>query len=225
MRAAFATLCVALSLAGRVDAQTVPATNRFEKNVADYEAADRREAPPRGAILLIGDSQFFRWSTLHEDLPEYTIVNRGVDAMQVSDVLHFADRLVVPYAPRMIVLHAGGNDVHNGRSPDTILADFKSFVAKARARFPNVPIAYSGITPGPGRWDEAVPRKATNALIKAYVQTQRGLFFIDLWDALLTADGKPREDLWVEDRVHPNHAGYLIRAKLMRPILGAADKR
>ena len=35
------------------------------------------------------------------------------------------------------------------------------------------------------------------------------------------ADGKPREDIWVEDRVHPNHAGYLIRVKLTRPFLGS----
>lgn len=55
--------------------------------------------------------------------------------------------------------------------------------------------------------------KKTNRVIKSYVVTQPGLLFIDLWDALLTPDGKPREGLWVEDRIHPNHAGYLIRAR------------
>jgi hypothetical protein len=42
---------------------------------------------------------------------------------------------------------------------------------------------------------------------------------------MLTADGKPREDLWVADRVHPNHAGYLLRVQIMRPILGEPDKK
>ena len=37
---------------------------------------------------------------------------------------------------------------------------------------------------------------------------------------MLTPDGQPREDLWVADRVHPNHAGYLIRVKLTKPLLG-----
>jgi hypothetical protein len=32
-------------------------------------------------------------------------------------------------------------------------------------------------------------------VIKDYVATEKGLRFIDLWDAMLTADGKPREDL------------------------------
>lgn len=214
-----------LILAGQTRAQTTAATeNRFEKNVQAYETADRTNFPPRGAILLVGDSQFYRWKTLGEDLPEYTIINRGIDSFQFSDVLHFTDRIVLPYKPRLIVLHVGGNDVHNGKSAERVLADLKTFVSRVRAVQPNVPIAFSSITPGPGRWDEADLRKQTNKMIKDYIATQKNLHFIDLWDAMLTPDGKPREDLWVEDRIHPNHAGYLLRVKIMRPLLGKPDK-
>jgi dihydrodipicolinate synthase/N-acetylneuraminate lyase len=38
------------------------------------------------------------------------------------------------------------------------------------------------------------------------------------------ADGKPRGDLWVADGVHPNHAGYQLRVKLMLPLLGGPEK-
>ena len=41
-------------------AQTPPAGNRFEKDVQAYEAKDKITPPPKGAILLAGDSQFFR---------------------------------------------------------------------------------------------------------------------------------------------------------------------
>ncbi|HEX5398930.1 MAG TPA: GDSL-type esterase/lipase family protein [Verrucomicrobiae bacterium] len=198
--------------------------NRFEKNVLAYEAADKTNPPPKNAILLVGDSQFYRWKTLYEDLPDYTIINRGIDSFQTSDLVYFAGRLVLPYQPRMIILHVGGNDVHNGKSPAQILEDFKEFVAKVRVSLPDVPIAFSSITPGPGRWDEAEKRKQTNTAIKDYIATQPHLLFIDLWDAMLTPDGKPREDLWVADRIHPNHAGYLLRVKIMRPILGSPDK-
>lgn len=197
--------------------------SRFEKQVKIYEAADRAEAPPQGAIMLAGDSQFFRWKTFKEDLPGYTLVNRGIDSFQTSDVIQFADRLVMPHKPRLIVMHVGGNDIHNGKSPERLLADFKTFVAQVRTVLPAVPIYFSSITPGPGRWDEAPQRKVANQLLKDYIATQPDLKFIDLWDAMLTADGKPREDIWVEDRVHPNHAGYLIRVGIMRPLLGAPD--
>jgi len=58
------------------------AGNRFEKNVLAYEAADKTSVPPQNAILLAGNSQFYRWKTLNEDLPDYTIINRGVDSLQ-----------------------------------------------------------------------------------------------------------------------------------------------
>jgi hypothetical protein len=53
----------------------------------------------------------------------------------------------------MIILHVSGNDVRTGKSPEQVLTDFKSFLAKVLAHFPAIPIAFSSITPGPGRWD------------------------------------------------------------------------
>jgi lysophospholipase L1-like esterase len=202
-----------------------PDPARFEKQVLAYEGMDKATPPPTGAILLAGDSQFFRWKTLSEDLPGYIIVNRGIDSFQSPDLLRYFDRLVLPYKPRLIVLHIGGNDVHNGRTAQQVLADFKTFVARARAAQPDVPIAFTSITPSPGRWAEKDVRLEANRLIKEYVATVPRLHYIDLWDAFLTADGKPREDLFVEDRIHPNHDGYLVRVKIMRPLLGAPDKK
>jgi len=217
---------LALALAGALAwgadarAQSPELAAKFEAKVVEYEAADRATPPPRNAILFAGDSQFYRWKTIHEDLPGYTLINRGVDSFQFRDLIHYVDRIVIPYAPRLIVLHVGGNDVHNGRTPVQVLEDFKGFVKRVRVKLPQVPIVYSSITPGPGRWDEAPQRRETNRVIREYVATQPDLKFVDLWGAMLTPDGKPREDIWVEDRVHPNHAGYLIRVELTRPLLG-----
>lgn len=208
-----------------VSLQAQSLENRFEKQVQAYEDADKASRPPKNAILLVGDSQFFRWKTLAEDLPDFTIINRGIDSFQFSDILHFYDRLVLPYKPRMIVLHVGGNDVHNGKSAERVLEDFKTFAARVHAAQPHVPIAFSSLTPGPGRWDEADKRKQTNKLLKDYIITQKNLYFIDLWDAMLTKDGQPREDLWVADRIHPNHEGYMVRVKIMRPLLGKPDRK
>lgn len=212
-----------VSAQGNPQATPAAAGNRFEKNVLAYEAADRTNPPPKGAILLAGDSQFYRWSTLAEDLPGYTVVNRGIDSFQTSDLIHFVDRIVLPYRPRMIVLHVGGNDVNTGKTPEQILADFKTFVARVRAVMPDVPIAFSSITPSPGRWAQAPARIAANRLVKDYVATAPNLHFIDLWDAMLGPGGLPREDLYGPDRIHPNQDGYRVRVRIMRPLLGAPD--
>jgi lysophospholipase L1-like esterase len=222
-------LAVAAACLGRVSAQTTTTSagsvDRFEANVTAYEAMDRSSPPPSGAILLVGDSQLYRWKTLAEDLPGYTVINRGIDSFGASDLAFFAERLVYPYSPRLIVTHVGGNDVNNGRTPEQVLGDFRTFVAKVRSRYPAVIIAFSSITPGPGRWTQAARRVAANTLIADYISTQANLRFIDLWTPMLTGDGQPREDLWVEDRIHPNQAGYKIRVAAMRPLLGAPDRK
>jgi len=213
--------CAAILAAACSGAATAQSpSDRYEKTVQAYEAVDKATPPPANPILLVGDSQFYRWKTLAEDLPGYTIVNRGIDSFQFLDILHFYDRLVTPYHPRMIVLHVGGNDIHNGRTSAQLLGDFKIFVARVRQQYPKIVIAFSSTTPGPGRWEEAAKRKEANEAIRRYVATQENLRFIGLWDAMLTSDGKPREDIWVADRVHPNHEGYLIRVRLMKPLLG-----
>ena len=218
---AFVMAAILLAASSASQAQNPALQERFEKQVQEYEAGDRNNPPPPDAILFAGDSQFFRWKTIHEDLAGYTLINRGIDSFQLPDLIHFADRLVFPYHPRLIVLHVGGNDVHNGRTPEQLLADFQSFVAIVRARLPEVRIVYSSITPGPGRWDEAPQRVVANRAIQAHIATQKNLDFVDLWVAMLKPDGQPLENLWVEDRVHPNHAGYLNRAKLTKPLLGS----
>ena len=219
-----------LALATSVAAQPTPAppvdlAARFAQRVEAYEAVDKATPPPAGAILLAGDSQFDRWKTFKEDLPGYTVINRGIDSFRTDDLIQYVDRLVIRYKPRLVVLHVGGNDIHRGKTAEQLLADTKTLIAKIRAGLPSVPIAWSSITPGPGRWDEAPQRQAANALVKQWIATQKGLSFIDLWDAMLTKDGQPREDIWVADRVHPNHEGYLIRVRLTTPVLGPPERK
>ena len=225
-----------LALAGPAGAQQPPRVDlatRFAQRVEAYDAADKASPPPANAILLAGDSQFDRWQTVHEDLAGYTVINRGIDSFRTDDLIQYADRLVIRYRPRLVVLHVGGNDINRGKTPEQLLADTKVLIATIRAGLPGVPIAWSSITPGPGRWEQRERRQAANALVKQWMAAEKGsgngpgqgLAFIDLWDAMLTADGQPREDLWVADRVHPNHAGYLVRVRLTTPVLGPPDRR
>ena len=197
---------------------------RFAQRVALYEAGDKASPPPAGAILLAGDSQFDRWKTFQEDLAGYTVINRGIDSFRTSDLIQYADRLVIQYKPRLVVLHVGGNDLHGTKTPEQLLADTKTLVATIRAGLPGVPIIWSSTTPGPARWDEREKRTAANALVKQWIAGEKGLSYVDLWSAMLTPDGQPREDIWVADRVHPNHEGYLIRVRLTKPLLGPPDK-
>src|SRR5688572_3579536 len=91
---------------------------RWEKEIAAYEAADRANPPAKGGIVFTGSSTIRRWTTLASDFPDHHVLNRGFGGSQIVDATHFAERIVIPYAPRMVVLRAGGNDIHAGKSAE-----------------------------------------------------------------------------------------------------------
>ena len=137
----------------------------------------------------------------------------------MSDNVFFADQIVLPYQPKLIVIQAGGNDINNGKSPEQVLADFKTYVAKVRSRLPETRILYMGINPSQARWAQAEMQKEANRLIKDYCASGPNLGFIDIYDAMLGADGMPDPSLFIEDKLHPNAAGYQLRTRLILPHL------
>jgi len=209
-------------IAGSAEAARA-ATEPFAKDILAFEAADRANPPAGGAILLVGDSQFTRWKTVHEDMPEYRIINRGFGGSKMTDLLLYTDRIVLPYKPRLIVVNEGGNDIHAGRTPEQLLADMETFVGQVRAVMPEVPIIFDGMTPSPARWSETPTRLRFNQMLKAYLAGGKKLIYLDLFDAYLGPDGKPREELFVADKLHHSAAGYAVRMRILRPFLGAPD--
>ena len=192
---------------------------RWEKDIRAFEREDLASPPPPGAILFIGSSSTRLWKTLARDFPDHKVINRGFGGSQIADAVYYADRIVIPYKPKLVVLQAGGNDVNAGKTPERVLSDFKAFVEKARAGLPEVRIAFLSIHPAPVRWAQADRQKKANSLIQAYIRAGKDLDYIDLWDQFLGQDGKPREDLFLNDRLHNNAEGYKIRAEAVRPHL------
>jgi lysophospholipase L1-like esterase len=204
-------------------AQAPAPGHRFEKDIAAFAADDRANPPPSSPILFVGDSTFTRWKSIHEDLPGFTIINRGFGGSQMSDLLFFTDRIVLAYRPRLIVVQEGGNDLHSGRTPEQFVGDVKAFVEKVRSAMPRVPIVFGGLAPSLARWDETETRRKSDRLLQDYLSTQQDVTFVDFFTPLLSAEGQPRPELFVEDRLHPSALGYQLRAQILRPLLGVPE--
>ena len=213
---AFVMSLLGLSLTCQLLAAEKAGPERWQQAIAAFEAADKANPPPQGAILFIGSSTIVRWKTLAQDFPEHPVINRGFGGSQIADSVFYADRIVIPYRPRLIVLRAGGNDIHAGKTPEQVAADFQAFVEQVRAKLPEVRIAYMTINATPSRWANVEREKQANQLIKEYIAAGKNLDYIDTFDATLGADGKPREELFVKDRLHFNDEGYKILAAIVR---------
>jgi lysophospholipase L1-like esterase len=190
-------------------------TNRWDKDIAAFEAQDRTNPPPKGAILFIGSSSIRLWKTLAEDLPEHKVINRGFGGSEISDSVHFVDRIVVPYQPRRIVMYAGGNDINGGKTPEQVASDFKAFVAKVHAKLPETKISYISIAGNPARWAQVERVKEANKLIREFTTTDKRLNFIDVFPHMLGLDGMPLPEIFVDDRLHMNEKGYAIWKKVV----------
>ncbi len=188
---------------------------RFEKAIQAFEAEDAAKAPPKDVTLFVGASNIRRWQSLPERFKKTPVLNRGFGGSQISDVVHFADRCIIKYKPKQIYLNAGGNDLHAGWAPEEVLASFEAFVAKVRAALPKTAISFISIPASPARWDEAEQVKQANALIASFCAKQ-GVEFIDVFSLLLGADGKPRPELYVEDKLHFSEAGYDVVTSAIR---------
>jgi len=185
-------------------------TNRWEKEIAAFEAQDKTNPPPKGAILFIGSSSIRLWKTLAEDFPDLKVINRGFGGSEIADSVHFLDRMVIPYEPKRIVMYAGGNDINANKTPEQVARDFRAFVAKVHAKLPETKIAYISIAGNPARWAQVERVKRANELIREFTTTNKWLQFIDVFPHMLGEDGKPLPDIFVEDRLHMNEKGYAI---------------
>lgn len=188
---------------------------RFEKAIQAFEAADAAKAPPKAPVLFVGASNIRRWQSLPERFKKVPVLNRGFGGSQISDVVHYVDRCVIKYHPRQIYLNSGGNDLHAGCTPEEVLASFEAFVNKVREGLPGTPVAFISIPPSPARWEEVELVKKANALI-AQACARQGVDFIEIFSLMLGADGKPRPELYVEDKLHFSEAGYDVVTSAIR---------
>jgi len=221
-----ACLCLTWLAPTPVRAQTNPASSAaatnsalFEKEILAFEAADKANPPPAGAMLFIGSSSIRLWTTLAEDFPKHRVINRGFGGSQIIDSVRYAKRIVLPYKPRLVVLYAGGNDLNGGKTPEQVVVDYLAFVKTVHDALPATRIAYISIAPNPARWAQVDRVRAANSLIEAHTRTDERLAFINVFPKMLGEDGQPLPEIFVADRLHMNPKGYELWRGIVGPVL------
>ena len=151
-----------------------------------------------------------------EDFPTLKVINRGFGGSEIVDATHFAARAIYPYAPKVVVLRAGGNDLWASNSVEKVFGDFKEFCESVHARLPDAKIVFLSLSPSVARWSQHEKEKALNTLAENYMKGKSFLQYIDTYDVPLGADGQPRAELFVADKLHFNADGYKLFAARIR---------
>lgn len=187
----------------------------WEKEIAAFATADKKELPKTGGVLFVGSSSIRGWKTLQADFADFAVLNRGFGGSHLEDVNYYFSEVVLPYKPKLIVLYAGENDITAGKTVERVVADYKTFVAQVREKLPKARLIFISLKPSPARWELREKFQQANKLIKAEIEKDKRQMFVDVWQAMLDEQGEPKPEIFQADKLHLNAEGYKIwRASL-----------
>jgi hypothetical protein len=222
---AIAVLSVLTARATGVQAtQAAPAGQamQFAEAIDAFTAQDRTAAPPKEAILFIGSSIFRQWTTLKEQMAPLPVFNRAFGGSRTWEVLHYMDKVVLPYRPRIVVYYTGSNDVSAGEPAKAITERTTAFVTRVHDALPDTRIYYVAINRSPdkrARWGVV---DEVNADLKALSARSPYLKYIDLNPVLFDAKGEPRGELYRPDGLHFFPPAYELFTGIIKPVLTEA---
>jgi len=191
---------------------------RFEPEIRAFERADSLHPPAQGGVLFLGSSSIRLWESLEEDMAPLPVLNRGFGGSTLPEVLHYAERIVFPYRPALIVLYCGENDIQGGDLPEVVFQNFKRFVALCRERLPETPVVYLAMKPSPSRWAKWPAFEKGNAMIRRFAESQPGVHYLDL-SPLMLRQGRPDGGIFLPDSLHLNAEGYRRWTQVLQPFL------
>jgi len=194
--------------------------DKWADEVASVEARLERAMPAPGGVVFAGSSSIRMWK-LDRDFPGQGYLNAGFGGSTLADCTRHAARLVYAWKPRTVVLYAGDNDLANGLSADEVVRDFLVFAANLHAVHPECRLVFLSIKPSASRWHLWPRAEEANARIRSICEAVGGskLRFVDVATPLLGPAGEPAAELYDDDRLHVNEAGYAVWRAVLRPVL------
>ncbi len=195
------------------------ATNQYAKEMLAFAARDATNPPPARPIVFTGSSSFRLWTNLTTDFPNLGVLNRGFGGSQLSDVRQHFERVILQYQPRQVFIYCGGNDLNAKKPVSRVVDDLKAVVERIHRELPKTRVTYVSIALNPARWEQRDLVRQANAEIERFMAADPRRRYLDITRVMLQADGTPKPDIFVADRLHMNRKGYELWIPVIRPAL------
>lgn len=214
--ALYTTGALVLSLAVHAEVPD-PDPGRFADSIDSFAMLDSKNSFPEGAVLFVGSSSIRFWPTATA-FPDTAVINRGFGGSHISDVIHYYDRVIKPYAPSKIVLYAGDNDIAAGKPAEQVVEDYRELVSMVQSDFPDTVLVFISIKPSKSRWTLWPIMQEANRKIRRHTDEHANLRYADLATPLLDESGKPGA-VFIADGLHLNDYGYALWQRALAPYL------
>ncbi len=185
-------------------------------------------------ILLAGDSITQQWGSPLDNKPlgpawqkhfgKLKTANIGIGGDKTQNLLWRLDHGGVDgISPRLIVLMIGNNNMFftPETGVDAAASGVAACVKNLRQKFPNADVILIKILPAgePGAVFFEDIKKTNAAVEKLNLTDDRKVHLLDLTADFIGPDGKIRQELYTQDKVHLSPEGYERYAGRLKPLI------
>jgi lysophospholipase L1-like esterase len=199
----------------------LPEVKFWEPEITKFENLDKTESYPSDAVIFAGSSSIRLWTTLKDDMAPYHVIQRGYGGAKLSDYAVYADRILSPHPCQAIVFFIA-NDIMGtpqDKTPEEVKKLFLNLLKTFRKSHPSSPLFWIEITPTSSRWKVWPQITKANDLIRKECENHRNTYFINTSSAFLNEKGRPKDELFRDDKLHLNADGYKIWTGLIKDQL------
>jgi lysophospholipase L1-like esterase len=194
--------------------------SRWERDIKAFEMEDQKFPPPPDPTLFLGSSSIRLWPHLQDSFPDFDVLNRGFGGSSFNDILYYYRRIITPYQAKRLVLYSGDNDLMEGLEPAAIEMTVRQLL-EALHETQDLPVLLVSVKPSPSRIKLLPKMRELNQRLQQISTENSNVDFVDVFSAIFSNDGKIRQELFSEDMLHMNEAGYRLWTSLIRPLLNA----
>ena len=187
-----------------------------------YAISVRADTPASGGIIFVGSSIFHRWIGLQSQMAPLPIVNLAFDGAVTEEMLRLIDSRVVPARPKVVAYYCGSNDVSVGEPAGPIVGRIRQFIDRVAKALPDTQVVFVSVNRAPEKQDRWDVVDEVNRQIEQYAKTHPHVTYVDVNPALFNADGSPRMELFLGDRLHLRPPAYEAFTRILKPVLTKA---
>lgn len=194
------------------------AIKKWNADIEKLEALDKAEPDPNDGILFIGSSSIRLWENIAKDMLPYAAISRGYGGAKYSDLAVFTKRLVTPHHYRALVVFVG-NDISGSdqdQTPEEVAKLARYVCDVSLEHQPDAPVFLIEVTPTPLRFKHWSKIVGLNTKLREISLTKPGTHFIATAEHYLDDFKQPRAELFRQDRLHQNDAGYAQWCRLLK---------
>ncbi len=196
----------------------VVGTNKYTAEVAKFAL---QPVPAPGGVLLVGSSNFRKWTNAVTDLAPLPVTNRAFGGSQTSHQLMFFDQVVPPCRPGLVVWYCGSNDIKGKKDATSILERTEEWISRVKQMDSAAAVLLVSVIRAPQkhRDGQVAVVDAVNRGYEEITRSKGEVFYVDVNPALQSPTGESRAELYISDGLHLNGEGYQQMTTLLKPAI------